>query len=108
MGWTYSDRWKTREQVAKSVVAELHTDVVASGPGLDPPDSDGRTTFYVAARKDGKTTAHVYLIEFQGYKGMHESMFPYSFDCPQSVLGVLDPTSCVESNKWRVASSQTR
>lgn len=36
-----------------------------------------------------------------GYKGMDESMLPYYFDCPASILSLLTPTDGERANEWR-------
>jgi hypothetical protein len=37
-----------------------------------------------------------------GYKDMDESMGPYYYDCPRSILDKLTPTTNASSNEWRL------
>ena len=36
-----------------------------------------------------------------GYKDMDESCGPYKYDCPKSILDLLDPTDNEWANNWR-------
>lgn len=37
------------------------------------------------------------------YKDMDETMWPYCYDCPNSILGLLSPTDNENANAWRQA-----
>jgi hypothetical protein len=58
---------------------------------------------YYAAVKcaSGSVVAIVTLIEGGGWKTMDESMGPYYYDCPASVLSLLTPTKYESALKWR-------
>ena len=36
-----------------------------------------------------------------GYKDMDETMLPYKYDCPKSILDLLTPTTNESANEWR-------
>lgn len=36
-----------------------------------------------------------------GYKGMDETMHPFYYDCPATILNLLTPTDNENANKWR-------
>ncbi|SEP50232.1 hypothetical protein SAMN02990966_07578 [Rhodospirillales bacterium URHD0017] len=36
-----------------------------------------------------------------GYKDMHESMEPYEYDCPETILKLLTPTNLPGAAAWR-------
>lgn len=75
------------------------------------------STCYVACRTQNKesgadyTGAAVILTKsymedgqrWWGYKDMDETMMPYYFDAPKSLIQKLTPTDCENSNKWRQA-----
>lgn len=57
-----------------------------------------------------KTFASVFLTSVKNndyynfaYKDMDESMMPYYFDCPMSILNLLSPTDNERCNEWRAA-----
>lgn len=56
---------------------------------------------YYAAVKcaSGAVVAIVTLIEGAGWKTMDESMGPYYYGCPASVLSLLTPTKCESALK---------
>lgn len=58
--------------------------------------------YYAAVKcKSGAVVAIVTLIEGGGWKTMDESMGPYYYDCPASVLSLLTPTKYESALKWR-------
>jgi hypothetical protein len=59
-------------------------------------------TYYAAVKcASGEVVAIVTLIDGGGWKTMDESMGPYYYGCPASVLSLLTPTKCESALKWR-------
>lgn len=66
------------------------------------------STWYgaVKLKKTGDIVALIMLTSERdnfwfGYKDMDESMHPYYYDCPESILKLLSPTDCASSISWR-------
>lgn len=107
MGWTYSASWPT----AKAVHAELLDDLKRAGLEVlgSAATSYGRHFYVAVARPHEPATMFVAAIEGTsrgdrpewGYKDMSESMGPFYFDCPLSLLAKLGPTENASSLEWR-------
>lgn len=69
------------------------------------------SVYYAAAQitKPGakrEVTAIVTRIEGSGWKTMDESMGPYAWDCPASILAMLSPTTNELAKRWRAQCRQ--
>lgn len=69
---------------------------------------DGRFIYEPIPEEEQKVHAVVFLTSVKskeffnfGYKDMDETMLPYYYDCPKSVLDVLSPTDNDSANEWR-------
>lgn len=61
-----------------------------------------RDVYYAAVKcASGAVVAIVTMIEGGGWKTMDESMGPYAWDCPASILSLLSPTTSEYALKWR-------
>jgi hypothetical protein len=87
-------------------------------PYTDPSGSDHAYIMYVAAKTRGgevyctvaltawDTTVDLYIdrsvtkTELR-YKFMQESLGPYFYDCPESILNLLTPTDSIYAKQWR-------
>lgn len=110
MGWTF-----THKEVGTSIKSFFETqmnysDLNGSGKLLDCKVVN--KTAYIAYQRivEGKTEvfAFIYLLDYQpkqhfnfGYKDMDETMHPYYYDAPKSILDRLTPTDNDNANKWR-------
>lgn len=111
MGWTYSYSWPN----AKAVHVELTESLKRSGYEVlgTAVTGYGRTFYAAVARPGEPATMCVALVNggrangrkgddiMWGYKDMSESMGPYSYDCPLSLLAKLGPTDNATSLEWR-------
>lgn len=100
MGWTVLSRkppqgWKAFLDANYSGdIGEILASEIVSG------------VYYGALRirKPGepvKVTAIVTLLDGLGIKTMDESMGPYYYECPASVLALLSPTESASALEWR-------
>lgn len=69
---------------------------------------DGKFIYESIPENEQKTVAIIFLTSTKtkdyynfGYKDMDETMMPYYYDCPKSVLDVLSPTDDDSANEWR-------
>lgn len=107
MGWTYyyAKYWKKgkidRKQELDSMFTNEHYEVVKSRLV--------GTTYYGAIKHKDKDIVFgvVCLTKTDGYdfgyKDMDETMGPYAYDCPKSILDLLSPTDNEIANNWRKA-----
>jgi hypothetical protein len=114
MGWTFSHKDKS-ESVKSFFEKRFNYQSAESNSAFKLLDCKvvAMKTAYLAielTRKSGVavTFAVVCLLDYQpkahfnfGYKDMEESMNPYYYDCPQSILDLLTPTTNEDALAWR-------
>lgn len=105
MGWTYywANYWKKgkidRKRECDEMFTNEHYEVVKS--------QMVGTTYYGAIKHKDKDLVFgvVCLTKVDGndfgYKDMDDTMGPYAYDCPKSILDLLSPTDNECANKWR-------
>lgn len=129
MGWTHcsiASNWKYDRHGKRSVDRRAECDALLT---WDSKDASGNvlkrhrvvksamvgSTYYAAvetvvvAGGERKVWAAVFLTcgktrwdhTVWGYKDMDETMGPFSYDCPASILALLTPTDNKNANEWR-------
>ena len=105
MGWTYycANYWKKgkidRKRECDEMFSNEHYEVVKS--------QMVGTTYYGAIQHldKGIVFGVVCLTKVDGndfgYKDMDDTMGPYAYDCPRSILDLLSPTDNECANNWR-------
>lgn len=104
MGWTFYRREKNAETNAEHFAAKLDTryEIIAHGTV--------ESVFYAAVRDrtTDKVTAYVALTRWDrdplynfGYKDMDETVHPFYYKAPKSVLNALTPTTHADALAWR-------
>ena len=105
MGWTWynATEWNGSKINRKAECDKQFT--YANSPYEVLKSSMVGTTYYAAIKKGDIVFAVIFLTstdrwEF-GYKDMDETMGPYRYDCPVSILKLLTETDNEEANLWR-------
>ena len=112
MGWTYTyaKHWKGNKIDRKAECDERLTWSNETKSSKVLKSAMVGTIYYGAVETtytDGKREVWcaVFLTRVDsdefGYKDMEESMQPYYYDCPMSILKLLTPTDNEDSLKWR-------
>jgi len=124
MGWTYQSAkyWKKgkidrKRECDELFTQEAHTSespfkkgVMIEYPKMEVVKSQMVGTTYYGAIKTTKNGVEeiwcaVCLTSTDGYdfgyKDMDETVMPYRFDCPKSILDLLSPTTNQDALKWR-------
>jgi len=121
MGWTTTDDYERFSKGLFSIREYLDRQFASDHPDyprLEILDSSmtGRTEYYAAVRstdrKSGKVTtfALIAMVKYStkawdghslGWKEMSENMMPYLFNCPERIIGQLDPTTDARALEWR-------
>ena len=107
MGWTWynATEWKGGKINRKAECDKQFT--YANSPYEVLKSSMVGTTYYAAVKKGDIVFAAVFLTSTDGwdfgYKDMDETVGPYYYDCPQSILKLLTPTDNETANNWREA-----
>ena len=92
MGWTFSDSWKTKDDVI--------TDILRDGNFIDKT-LKGTELWTIMQDAAGARFIVLFLLAKErgsyGYKVMDESMGPYYYKCPVSFLDRVPATN----HEWR-------
>ena len=105
MGWTFSERWRTRSDM----VAYLRSPGFYS-PGYERLQSTtvGNHHWSLLKRPDGTIMISLELMQGSkpgypgwGYKGISEDMGPNEVDCPLHFLDKASPPTCEYARAWR-------
>jgi len=101
MGWTFTH--KPKGSIKKFFEKEFNSDT------CKVVDCKVKNfVAYIAYQTPKAIIALVCLLKYQrndyfnfGYKDMDETMGPYYYDCPVSILNQLTPIGSELANKWR-------
>lgn len=116
MGW---DFMRKPANVKQYLATEEFSGKLANGgyaECLDVKIVNLRTAYaavkYTYPDGSSKVSAVVALLSYTkgyynfGVKVMDESVLPYSFECPESILNMLTPTDNIRALEWRHACRQ--
>lgn len=111
MGWTFEYHYGADKKYVKETLDSYYTWEKEDGTKIRLLKSTiVGSTYYGAVETvhpDGKrdVIAVVNLLSIRkdewGYKGMDETMNPYRYDCPESILKLLTETDSDYANEWR-------
>ena len=105
MGWTWysATEWKGNKIDRKAECDKYFT--YTNSPYEVLKSSMVGTTYYAAIKKGDIVFAAIFLTSTNGwdfgYKDMDETMLPFYFDCPFSILNLLTETDNEWANRWR-------
>lgn len=110
MGWTYQSAYGEKNKKT------LMTNELEHYGDLKVLKATVKGSVYYAActntQHPGEVWAIVCLVRLDrgdwGYKDMDETMHPYYYDCPKSILDLLTPTTNENALKWRAMCRQPK
>lgn len=124
MGWTYqrAKNYKSNGSVDRKAECDALINYTTDKVQQKVLKSSMRGTVYYAAVErieDGtrQVWAAIFLTAGQdrsdpyfnfGYKDMDETMGPFNYDCPVSILDLLTPTDSENANIWRQKCREAR
>jgi len=111
MGWSYNtNQYQTKAEFKAKCIALCNWETDETLYSTSMSRAVGNH-LWVAAQQTNKETGEkisyvtlFLMAKYQGcwgYKGMDESMHPYYYDCPQSVIDAVDPATHKSALEWR-------
>jgi hypothetical protein len=118
MGWTSNYNWTTKQDVVSEILRDCSFSGATGESRVIKHSLVGNHLWiaYESCKAGGDPRRAVLLCLIEkvradgcyAYKPMDESMEPYYYDCPQSIIDAAGPTGDVHAQAWRAKVADAR